>query len=63
MFENVLRGMDIIVYTNHLKLLYPKNASQQMVPWGLIVEKFEPKDVRHIAASKDTSFWNGITRY
>ena len=30
-FENVLRRMEIIVYTDHLNLLYAKNASQRMV--------------------------------
>jgi len=26
-FENILQGQDIIVHTNHLNLLYAKNAS------------------------------------
>ena len=30
-FKNVLRGMEIIVYTDHLNLLYIKNDLQRMV--------------------------------
>ena len=36
-FKNVLRGMDIIVYIDHLNLLYAKNVSQRIVQWCLIV--------------------------
>ena len=47
-FENVLRGMEIIVYNKHLNLLYAKDASQRMVRWRLLVEEFAPKETRHI---------------
>ena len=40
-FNNVLRGMEIIVCTDYLNLLYAKNASQQrMARQRLIVEEF-----------------------
>ena len=48
-FENVPRGMEIIIYTARLNLLYAKNASQRMVRGRLILEEFSPKEIRHIA--------------
>ena len=52
-FENILRGQEIIVHTDHLNLLYAENASQRMVRWRLIVEEFSPKEICHIAGEKN----------
>ena len=48
-FENILRGLTIIVYTDHLNLLYANNALQRIVWWHLIVEEFVPKEIQHFA--------------
>ena len=55
-FENILGGIDIIVFADHLKLLYPKNTLQIMERWWLIlVEGFAPNKIRHIAGEDNAA--------
>ena len=46
-FDNILICIKTIVFSDHLNLLYAKNASRKMVRWRLIAEEFAPKEIRH----------------
>jgi len=39
-FEGMLRGQDVIIYTDHLNLLYQTMSKQRMVRWRLLMEEF-----------------------
>ena len=61
-FEKVLKGMKIIVYTDHFNLLYAKYVLQRMVQWKLIVEKFVPNELRHIVGGEDNVVVDSLSR-
>ena len=44
----MIRGQDLTIHTEHLKLLYNKLPSQRMTRWRLLLEEYHPKVV-HIA--------------
>ena len=52
-FENVLRGREINIHTDHLYLLYGNKTVQRMVSWRLIVEEFKSSiEFGHIAGKR-----------
>jgi len=51
-FEGILRGQQLIVYTDHLNLLYNNMPTQRMVRWRLLLEEFNPI-VKHVAGEKN----------
>ena len=53
-FEIVPKGMEIIVHTDHLNLLYGKNASHKILRWRLIAEAFASKKIILIAREDST---------
>ena len=51
-FENILLGQKVIVYTDHLNLLYQKLASNRMIRWQMMLEEFGPK-FKHIQGKRN----------
>ena len=60
-FENILRGQVLIIHTDHLNLLYAKNASQRMMRWRLLVEEYGPKEIHHVKG-EDNSVADCLSR-
>ena len=44
-FQNILLGQRVIIHTDHLNLLYNKEASQRMVRWRQLLEEFCPTEI------------------
>jgi hypothetical protein len=59
-FDGVVRGMNVIVHTNHLNLLYQNMSSQRMVRWRLMLEEFNPT-IKHVAG-KDNDAADALSR-
>ena len=41
-FDTTVRGQEIILFTDHLNLLYTKQPYQRMVRWRLLLEEYGP---------------------
>ena len=47
-FRKILMDQRIVIYTDHLNLLYNNEVSQRMVRWRQLLEEFGPCKIRHI---------------
>jgi len=52
-FRNILMGQRIVIHTDHLNLLYNKEASQRMIRWRQLLEEFGPREIRHVKGVKN----------
>jgi len=51
-FETILLGQRIIIHTDHLNLLYAKQASNRLYRWRMLVEEYGV-ELEHVAGEKN----------
>ena len=51
-FENILYSQKLIIYTDHLNLLYKKLSRQRMNRWWQLLEEYGP-EIKHVPGEKN----------
>ena len=51
-FKNILYGQKLIIYTDHLNLLYKKLSGQRINRWWQLLEEYGP-EIKHVPGEKE----------